>query len=146
MRGEKEYMTDERKVLLLPLVHGFVTFATDVIVTVESGDGEKVDYKRENIVGRQPEKHEAVLVVDVQELRVALKEEEPLDALQVYEDDEVCEFAINGKVTNTSQKAVFIRLEDGRDLMLPKQFVQAEIDEYVTTARLPRWLAIDRGL
>lgn len=121
----------ERKLLVLPVTHGRVEFSTDEWVMIDG-----LNVSRERIVGRQPEKHETVVVFDVQDL---------IDALRAG-DDELADIEINGTVVSKSKKAVSVRLDDGRHVSLPTKYVNADVEDYLRTARLPRWLAMDRGL
>lgn len=124
-----------RKVLVLPVALGDVTYATEDAISVFDVDG-RVDLMRADIVGRQPERNERVLVLDVQDLIDALRDG----------DDELAEFDINGTVVSKSKKAVTVQLGDGRCVSLPTRYVEADVEDFVRVARLPRWLALDRGL
>lgn len=92
--------------------------------------------KREQIVGPHPERDEHVLVIDIQAIADALRDG----------DDDLAEYQVNGTVVRLTNKAVYLRLADDREVSLPKQFVTADLDEFVREVRLPRWLALDRGL
>lgn len=120
-----------RKLLVLPVVQGSVQFSTDSHITVDG-----LTFHRDAIVGRQPEKWEHVLVLDVQDL---------IDALRAG-DDELAEVEINGTVVSKSKKSLSVRLGDGRFVSLPTRYLEADLEEFVRVARLPRWLALDRGL
>lgn len=122
---------NNRKLLVLPVNQGVVSFSTDEWVTVGSEHIARAD-----IVGRQPEKKEFVIVLDIQDL---------IDALHAG-DDELAEFDINGTVVEKTKKAVRVKLTDGRFVSLPTRYLEAEVEDYVRVARLPRWLALDRGL
>lgn len=121
----------ERKLLVLPVSHGRVEFATDEWVTIDG-----LNVARQRIVGRQPEKDEFVLLLDVQDLIDALRDG----------DDELADVEINGTVVSKTKKAVSVRLDDGRHVSLPTKYVNADVEDYLRSARLPRWLALDRGL
>lgn len=129
----------DRKVLVLPVAIGEVTFATDEWITVDLQT-----IARERIVGCQPEKLDHVLVIDIQDLIDALRE---ANATEQQEDDwsELVEVELNTKVVSVSQKAVYFDVNDDR-IFLPKRYVNAEMDQFVQSVRLPRWLARDRGL
>ena len=125
----------DRKVMLIPLTHGVVSFATSEFLSV-SGDGERLDLKRDQIVGRHPEKGEQVLVLDIQELADAIR----------AGDDDLVEVFVGGTVRKHTAKSTVIDLDGGKEVVLPKQFVELEAGEYVRDVRMPRWLAMDRGL
>jgi hypothetical protein len=120
--------------VVLPFVVGSVTFATDIVVSVEDEDG-RIDLPREWIAGRQPRKGELVIVLNVQDLADALREGD--DALVEVD---------GGTIVGSSKKAVSMKLADDRVVSLPKQFVDGEVDDYVRSVRVPRWLALDRGM
>lgn len=124
-----------RKLLVLPVAQGVVSYATDEWVTVDSENFDG-DINRADIVGRQPERNEFVIVLDVQDLIDALRDG----------DDELAEFEINGTVVAKTKKSVAVRLTEGRTVSLPTRYLEADLEDFVRVARLPRWLALDRGL
>lgn len=63
----------ERKLLVIPVTVGQVTFKTDHCISVESDSG-RIDIKSENRVGPDIQKNEMVAVIDIQELADALRE------------------------------------------------------------------------
>lgn len=127
---------NERKLLVIPVTLGTVTFSTTAWIGVQDAEGCELDIKRSQIVGRQPEKDEAVMVLDIQDL---------VDALRSGDDDLVT-VGLNGTVVRKTNKAVVVRRDSGHEVSLPKTFLDAEIEEYVSEVRLPRWLCADRGI
>lgn len=125
----------DRKVMLLPLTCGTITFLSTDAVSV-SGEHDRVDLRRDQIVGAIPDKGESVLVIDLQDLADALR----------HGDDELVEVDVCGTVVKETDKALVIQLADDRKVMLPKRFVSAQLHDYVKEVRLPRWLALEREL
>ncbi len=58
--------------LVIPFQTGVVDFSTDEYVTIQ-GEYRPLTLLRDAIVGRQPERGEQVLVLDLEQLRKALK-------------------------------------------------------------------------
>ena len=65
--NERSKLVDDRKLLVLPVIDGNVSYATDEWITIAGRS-----FARSRIVGRQPERDEWVLVLDVHDLVSAI--------------------------------------------------------------------------
>jgi len=127
------------KLIVVPVLKGKVVFATDSHVTIyDSHVHKRLDCERSQIVGRQPESKEEVLVIEVDALLAALE----------AAGNELVEVEINGRVERLTAKAAYLDVPRVGLTTIPLRYFDEvpEVMDFIRTVRIPRRIADDRGL